>query len=84
MWLLCFVAGALLAYLWGFTDHWAAWANRNLLLFNPQKVLLVPGAIAVQPQTRWGVRLFIVASLAGALVAWFLTVSLLRLQYNQA
>ena len=73
LWLLCFVAGALLVYLWGFTDHWAAWANRNLLLFNPLCVLLVPGAIAVlrrrNPPVWFG--WLTVAIAAGALVAWF-------------
>ena len=86
LWLLCFVAGALLVYLWGFTDHWAAWANRNLLLFNPLCVLLVPGAIAVlrrrNPPVWFG--WLTVAIAAGALVAWFLHWLPLRLQYNQA
>lgn len=84
-WLLCFVGGALLVYLWGFTEHWAAWANRNLLLLNPLCVLLIPGAIAVlrrrTPAAWFG---WLMAAIAvGALVAWFLHWLPLRLQYNQ-
>jgi hypothetical protein len=32
LWLLCGIGGALLVYLWGFSEHRAAWANQNLLL----------------------------------------------------
>jgi len=34
----------LLAYLWGASEHRAAWANRNLLLLNPLALALLPGA----------------------------------------
>ncbi|MEL1263731.1 DUF4105 domain-containing protein [Pseudoxanthomonas putridarboris] len=85
-WLLCFVAGALLAYLWGFTEHWAAWANRNLLLFNPLCLLLIPGAIAVlrrrTPPAWFGWLAMAIA--VGASIAWFLHWLPLRLQYNQS
>ncbi|MEN5207438.1 DUF4105 domain-containing protein [Stenotrophomonas terrae] len=43
-WLFCGVAGGLLTFLWGFSEHQAAWANRNLLLLNPLALLLLPGA----------------------------------------
>ena len=84
-WLLCFVAGGVLVYLWGFTEHWAAWANRNLLLLNPLCLLLIPGAIAVlrrrTPPAWFG---WLIAAVAGgALLAWFLHWLPLRLQYNQ-
>lgn len=86
LWLVCFIAGGLLVYLWGFTDHWAAWANRNLLLLNPLCVLLIPGAIAVlrrrTPPAWFGWLMAVVAF--GALVAWFLHWLPLRLQYNQS
>ncbi|WP_299346274.1 DUF4105 domain-containing protein [uncultured Pseudoxanthomonas sp.] len=84
-WLVCFIGGSLLVYLWGFSDHWAAWANRNLLLLNPLCVLLIPGAIAVlrrRTPPRWFGWL-LVAIGAGALGAWFLHWLPLRLQYNQ-
>ena len=84
-WLVCFIGGGLLAYLWGFTEHWAAWANRNLLLLNPLCVLLIPGAIAVlrrRTPAAW-FRWLAVAIALGALVAWFLHWLPLRLQYNQ-
>lgn len=84
-WLLCFVAGGVLVYLWGFTEHWAAWANRNLLLLNPLCVLLIPGAISVlrrrTPPAWFGWLIGAVAG--GALLAWFLHWLPLRLQYNQ-
>lgn len=46
-WLLCGVLGLVLALGWAFTEHQAMWANRNLLLFNPLCLLLVPGGIAL-------------------------------------
>jgi hypothetical protein len=36
------LAGVLLAVLWAFTAHRAAWANENLLLFNPLALALLP------------------------------------------
>lgn len=72
-WLLCAVAGGLLVYLWGFSEHWAAWRNHNLLLLNPLCLLLVPGAIAVLRRRNPG-RLFrgvLTAVALSALFAWF-------------
>ncbi|MDE2406891.1 MAG: DUF4105 domain-containing protein [Xanthomonadaceae bacterium] len=46
-WLLCGLVGAVLALAWLGTAHQAIWANRNLLLFNPLCLLLLPGAWAV-------------------------------------
>ena len=36
------LVGVLLLGLWTLTDHHAAWANANLLLFNPAALLLLP------------------------------------------
>ncbi len=72
-WLLCTIAGGLLVYLWGFSEHWAAWRNHNLLLLNPLCVLLVPGAVAVLRRRNPG-RLFrgaLTAVALCALFAWF-------------
>ena len=44
LWLLCALAGALMLSLWLGTAHRFAWANHNLLLFNPLCLLLLPGA----------------------------------------
>jgi len=55
-WLLCAIAGGLLAYLWGFSAHHAAWANRNLFLLNPLALLLLPGGWALlrgRTPPRW-------------------------------
>lgn len=46
-WLLGGLIGLALALIWAGTDHWAIWANRNLLLFNPLCLLLLPGAWAL-------------------------------------
>ncbi|HTL13947.1 MAG TPA: DUF4105 domain-containing protein, partial [Thermomonas sp.] len=43
-WLLCGLVGLVLALGWAFTEHRALWANRNLLLFDPLCLLLLPGA----------------------------------------
>jgi len=46
-WLLCGAVGLVLLLGWGFTAHRALWANRNLLLFNPLCLLLLPGGWAL-------------------------------------
>ncbi len=67
-WLFCGVAGALLTYLWGFSEHYAAWANRNLLLLNPLALLLVPGAWVLlrgrHPRRWFNVVLWLVTAVA--------------------
>lgn len=73
LWLLCTLGGGLMIFLWGFSDHWAAWRNHNLLLLNPLCILLVPGAIAVL-RRRNPSRLFhwtLIAVALCALFAWF-------------
>ena len=59
-WLFCGGAGLLLAWLWGFSEHRAAWANRNLLLFCPLALALLPGAwrlLRGREPGRWFARL---------------------------
>ena len=46
-WLLCGCIGLVLASAWAFTDHVALWSNRNVLLFNPLCLLLLPGGVAL-------------------------------------
>lgn len=86
LWLLCGLGGALLVYLWGFTEHQAAWANHNLLLLNPLCLLLLPGAVMMlrgrRPGAWFGWLLVIIV--AGASLAWFLHWLELRVQFNQA
>ena len=86
LWLVCGIAGALLVFLWGFTEHQAAWANRNLLLLNPLCLLLIPGAIPLlrkrTPSAWFRWLLAIVAGLAA--IAWILHWLPLALQYNQS
>ncbi|KAG1391561.1 hypothetical protein G6F59_014860 [Rhizopus arrhizus] len=83
-WLLCTIAGSLLVFLWGFSTHYAAWANRNLLLLSPLAVLLLPGAIAVLrrrvPGRMFRIVLWLLAVQAvAALVLHWLS---LQAQYN--
>ncbi|MEO6154927.1 MAG: DUF4105 domain-containing protein [Thermomonas sp.] len=67
-WLLCGCVGLVLILSWAFTDHRALWANRNLLLFNPLCLLLLPGAYALvrgsAPGRHFAQLLRIVAVLA--------------------
>lgn len=49
-WIACGLGGLLLAFLWGFTAHHSAWANQNLLVFNPLAIALVPLAWRI----AWG------------------------------
>jgi hypothetical protein len=67
-WLLCGLLGALLLYLWLGTEHWAAWANHNLLLLDPLCLLLVPGGWVVARGRKPG-RAFAWMLLAVALLA---------------
>ncbi len=83
-WLFCAVAGGLLTFLWGFSEHQAAWANRNLLLLNPLALLLLPGAWSLlrgrQPRAWFRVILW---SLTGiALLALPLHWLSLQAQFN--
>lgn len=78
LWLLCGIAGALLTYLWGFSAHQAAWANRNLLQLSPLCLLLLPGALTLWrgrvPGAGFRVVLWAVALLSGlGLVLHWLT-----------
>ncbi|HEX7129688.1 MAG TPA: hypothetical protein VF217_06410, partial [Rhodanobacteraceae bacterium] len=43
--LLAGLAGTGMAILWAFTAHRSAWANQNLLLFDPLALLLIPGVL---------------------------------------
>lgn len=43
-WLGCGLLGVLMLFMWLGTGHRFAWANENLLLFNPLCLLLLPGA----------------------------------------
>ncbi len=67
-WLLCGTVGLVLALGWAFTEHRALWANRNLLLFNPLCLLLLPGAWALlrarKPAQRFARMLIVVAGIA--------------------
>lgn len=71
-WLLCGIVGGVLAFAWAFTEHRALWANRNLLLFDPLCLLLLPGAWALlrgrAPSARFRGLLAVVAALAALAV----------------
>jgi len=83
-WLFCGIGGALLTYLWGFSAHQAAWANRNLLQLSPLCLLLLPGAITLLrgrvPRAWFRSVLWAVAglSLLGLVLHWLT----LQAQYN--
>lgn len=83
-WLFCGIGGALLTYLWGFSAHQAAWANRNLLQLSPLCLLLLPGAITLLrgrvPRAWFRIVLWAVTglSLLGLVLHWLT----LQAQYN--
>ncbi|MFS8441490.1 DUF4105 domain-containing protein [Xanthomonas campestris] len=83
-WLLCAIGGGLLVYLWGFTAHQSAWANRNLLLVNPLCALLCVGGIALlrgrRPGRWFDVLCWVVA--ACALLALVIHWLSFQAQYN--
>lgn len=63
--------GGLQLAIWGLSEHWAGWANANLLLFNPLAWLLIPAVIAVARSRRPTLRARVLAwvILASALLA---------------
>ena len=72
LWLPAGLGGLLLAGLWAFTDHHAAWGNENLLLFNPLALCLL-GALPALWHGRtpprwatWAARLVLACALAAA------------------
>ncbi|WP_442681979.1 lipoprotein N-acyltransferase Lnb domain-containing protein [Stenotrophomonas sp. JC08] len=79
-WLLCGVAGAVLTYLWGFSEHQAAWANRNLLLLNPLALVLIPGALRLLRGRQPGHWFGLVAGLLAVIALAALPVHWLSLQ----
>lgn len=78
--LLAGLVGALLLLLWIGTAHQAAWANENLLLFNPLAWLLVPGLLRLRRHGANASRLMLgvailqvllcIVALAGKLTPW--------------
>jgi hypothetical protein len=84
-WLACGILGTLMLYLWLGTEHRFAWANDNLLLFDPLGVLLLPGAGAIAgvktPGRSFRIVLALVAAAAAA--AFVLKWVLLQSQVNE-
>ncbi|HEU4992186.1 MAG TPA: DUF4105 domain-containing protein [Luteimonas sp.] len=80
-WLACGLLGALMLFLWLGTEHRFAWANENLLLFDPLALLLIPGAWRLaggRPPGAWFRRLLAVVAafaVAALLLKWVLLFS---------
>jgi hypothetical protein len=73
-WALCTILGALMAFIWLFTEHRFGWSNHNLLLFNPLCLLLLPGGWRIargREAGPWFGR-WLTAILACAVLALFL------------
>lgn len=66
-WILCGLLGLTMLFLWLGTEHRFAWANRNLWLFSPLCLLLLPGGWRMA-RGRAGGRLF-------AWIAWLVALS---------
>jgi len=52
-WLLAGIGGLLLAFLMFGSEHWAAWHNENIALFNPLAMLLLPLAWRAMRGRGW-------------------------------
>jgi hypothetical protein len=87
LWLFCSIAGILLVYLWGFSVHHAAWANRNLLQLSPLCLLLLPGAVTLlrgrvpRAWFRWTLWTVAVLSLLGLVLHWLTLQAQVNLQW---
>ena len=64
--LLTGAGGLVLAVLWAFTDHWAAYRNENLFFFNPLAFLLVVLLPLLVLRVRWAPRASVMLGLAVA------------------
>lgn len=84
LWLVCGLGGLLLAALWGLSAHQAAWANQNLLLFNPLCLLLLAAlpALARGHEATRGLRLLAAVTALLALLALVLGLMPAALQDN--
>lgn len=71
--LLSGLGGLVLLAAWTLTDHWAMWANHNLLLFSPLSLLLLPSLVA-GARAQW--RPAPVVRLLAALIAFGALLSL--------
>jgi hypothetical protein len=76
LWLLAGLGGLVLLGLWFGTEHRSAWANHNLLLFNPLALALLPAAFALLRARPVGplLRQLAVGMALIALAAWFVLV----------
>ena len=83
--LLAGVVGAILLILWLLTAHHSAWANANLLLFNPLAWLLLPSLWRVRRAVAPTVfaNLLLMAQLAAVLIALLLHLLPGTVQQNQ-
>ena len=72
-WTLCGVLGLLMLFLWCCTAHWAGWENRNLLVYGPLCLLVLPGGWRIargRPPGRWFVpALAVIAGAAAVALA---------------
>ena len=78
-------AGLLMLGLWLFTTHHSAWANANLLLFNPLAFALIPAVwrrLHHRPVARW-MDSVLIAQLIGGLIAIALHLLPGTVQQNQ-
>lgn len=66
LWLVAGLGGLVLLGLWLLTTHQSAWANENLLLFDPLALLLLPAAFRARPGRASVAIAWLVAALAGA------------------
>jgi Domain of unknown function (DUF4105) len=67
-WLVCGLSGVVLAALWGFTDHWAAWDNENLLLLDPLCLILPVIWWRAPRVARWLATLIAAAALISLII----------------
>jgi hypothetical protein len=85
-WLVGGLVGVLLLFLWLGTVHRFAWANENLLLFDPLALLLLPAGWRLaggRAPGRWFGKLLLLVTLA-AVAAFLLKWVLLFSQVNEA
>ena len=84
LWLGAGLGGLLLVWLWGFSEHVAAWQNENALLFNPLclgLLVALPALWRGRPTSRWLNRLALIIALCAGL-AMFLKFLPFRIQSN--
>lgn len=70
-WLVSLVGAGFMIFVWGFTDHWSAYRNHNLLHFSPLALAAMVGLLLLRRRPawlRWSAAAIVGVAVVGALL----------------